>query len=251
MAVRLVKKIVLFVSVLVLAGFAWCSAVHAADAPLDKAAVEKIVKDYIMGNPQVILDSVSDYQKKARTERMSEGLKKNKDLLLKDQEAPAAGNLQGDITVVEFFDYNCGYCKHAFPEVKALIEKDKNVRVVFREFPILGPTSLTASKWALAAHKQKKYFEFHAALMGNKSPITDEALEKLAKDTGLDVAQMKKDVAGPDVLAQVEKSRRLAESLGLTGTPAFVIGDEVVPGAIQLDGTEKLVAKARAAAPKK
>ena len=251
MTLRLVEKIILSVFVLALAGSASPSQAFAVAVPLDKAAVEQIVKSYIMENPQLILDSVENYQKKARTERQSEGLKKSKDTLLKDLDSPETGNPQGDMTIVEFFDYNCGYCKHAFPEIKALLETDKNIRVVFKEFPILGPTSVTASKWALAANKQKKYFEFHSALMENKQPITDELLEKIAKDVGLDTKQVKADAEDKGIQAQIDKNRQLSESLGLTGTPAFVIGDEVLPGFIQLDEMERMIAGIRAKAAKK
>lgn len=215
---------------------------NAQTAPtLDKAAVEKIVHDYIMNNAQVIMDSVDQYQKKTMTERSSEAIKTNAEYLFKDDDAPFLGNADGDIRIVEFFDYNCGYCKKVLPELLSLVEKDKNVRIVFKDLPILGPTSETSAKWALAAHKQKKYFPFHKIMMEHKGPITDEVLEKAAKDAGLDVEQAKKDSESTDIMMQIEKNRSLSGQLGISGTPAFVIGDNVVPGALPVDELVKMI----------
>lgn len=218
---------------------------------LSKEDVEKIVHDYIVSNPKLILDSVEDYQKSYMEKRAAEGMKKNKDILVADPNAPEAGNKKGDVTVVEFFDYNCHFCKSALPSVQALLEKDKNVRVVFKDFPILGPTSETASKWALAAQKQNKYYPFHVALMGSKEPISDEMLARLAKAAGLDVEKAKADADSSEIAAQLEKNRALAGELGLNGTPAFVIGDYVSRGAIPVEEMQRRISDARADAKKK
>ncbi len=219
-----------------------------AAKPLSKADVEAIVHDYIQNNAQVILDSVENYQKKTEQARQEAGLAKNKDALFKDVGSPEAGNPDGDVTVVEFFDYNCHYCKGAFPAVQSLLDKDKKIRFVFKDFPILGPTSDTAAKWALAAQNQKKYFEFHKAMMNNKSPISDELLEKVAKGIGMNVALAKVDVASSETLLQLEKNKALANDMGLRGTPAFIIGSDVIPGAIPLEEIEKKIAEQRKAA---
>jgi protein-disulfide isomerase len=133
------------------------------------------------------------------------------------------------------------------PVVLSTLEKDKNIRFVFKDFPILGPTSETAAKWALAAGKQKKYFEYHKIVMGNKTPITDDFLESAAKSLNLDIGQMKKDIVSAEIVTQIEKNRSLANSLGLSGTPAFIIGDEVAYGALTAEEMEKKVAEQRAA----
>ena len=224
---------------------------HADEHALTKAQVEQVVHDYIMNNPKLIMDSVDDYQKKAMQARSSEGLKKNKDVLVKDTASPEAGNPKGDVTVVEFFDYNCHFCKGAFPAVQTLLDKDKNVRVVFKEFPILGPTSETAAKWAIAADKQKKYFEFHKSMMNNKEPINDDLLAKVAKSVGMDVDKAKTDVASPEVTQQIAKNRSLAAELDINGTPAFVIGDVISRGAIPEEEIEQKISQLRAAAPAK
>lgn len=215
-----------------------------AEGALTKAEVEKIVHDYIMNNGQVILDSVEQFQRKSMEAKQADGLARHRDTLFKDEKSPFIGNEKGDVVVIEFFDYNCGYCKRVLPQVQSITEKDKNVKVVFREFPILGPTSETASKWALAAHKQGKYFEFHRGMMEHKGAINQEALDAVAKAAGLDLAKAKTDAESSDVIILIEKNRLLASEMGITGTPAFIIGDEVVPGAL---GEEELLAKIEAA----
>lgn len=218
-----------------------------AKAEMTKDQIEQIVRDYIANNGDQILKSVDTYQQKASKERYAEGLKNNKDALFNDEKSPFIGNAKGDVTVVEFFDYNCGYCKKVLPTINDLIKSEPNVKFVFKDLPILGPTSETAAKWALAAQKQGKYFEYHQKLMENAKPITDDVLAELAKAAGLDVAKMKVDADSSDVLLQIEKNRTLAQSMGLGGTPAFIIGDTVMPGAVGLDQMKKAVSDARAA----
>jgi protein-disulfide isomerase len=216
-----------------------------AEKTMSRADVEKIVSEYIAKNPQLILDSVSAYQKKSQEAHQSDALAKNQDILFKDSNSPEAGNPNGDVTVVEFFDYNCHFCKNAFPTVQSLLEQDKKVRFVFKDFPILGPSSETAAKWAIAAQKQDKYFAFHSAMMNNKEPITDELLEKVAKDAGMDIGKAKKDVDSTATLLQIEKNRSLASKLGLGGTPAFIIGDAIIPGVMSLKDLQNVIKERR------
>jgi len=213
---------------------------------LSKFDVEQIIHNYIIDNPQLIMDSVGNLQRKMGSARQSRELGNNKDILFKDATSPAVGGTDADVVIVEFMDYNCHFCKDALPAVNALLEKDKKIRIVFKDFPILGPTSETAAKWALAAQKQKKYFEYHSALMNNKTPIDDALLEKMAKELGMDVEQAKKDVAGTEIMLQIEKNRSLASTLAISGTPAFIIGDEIVPGALPVEALEQKVAAQRA-----
>jgi protein-disulfide isomerase len=210
-----------------------------------KAEMEQVIHDYILNNPDVILKSVDDYQKKTNRADQDAALEKSKDALFQDSSSPVVGNPNGDVTVIEFMDYNCHYCKLSMPLVLSLLDKDKSLRFVFRDFPILGPSSETAAKWALAANKQKKYFEFHKLLMANKTPISDELLEKTAKSLNLDIGQVKKDIDGVEIAAQIEKNRGLASNLGLSGTPAFIIGSDVSYGALTLEEMEKKIADQR------
>lgn len=245
------RKSVLFLfAFAVVAGLGIAPLKAAAEKSFSKEEIEKIIHDYIVKNPKLIMDSVDEYQKTYMEKQSAEGLEKNKDALA-DAGSPEAGNPKGDVTIVEFFDYNCHFCKSAFPAIKSLLEKDKNVRVIFKEFPILGPTSETAAKWALAAFKQNKYYEFHAALMDSKDPISDDMLARNAKKVGMDVSKAKSDVESSDVAMQIAKNHTLANDLGLSGTPAFVIGNDISRGAIPLTVMEQKIAAARAAAGQK
>lgn len=224
-------------------------------------ASDKAIHDYIMNNPKVLMDSVAAYQQKMQADQQAEmekrqanagdELKKNKSTVYDDANSPTAGDPNGDVTMVEFFDYNCHYCKGAFPEVQDLMNKDKKVRFIFKEFPILAPTSQLAAQWALAANKQGKYFAFHTAMMNNKEPITDALLEKVGKDIGLDIAKAKQDLASPDIAAELEKNHVLAEQLAITGTPTFIIGDQINRGVIPEEAMVQEIKDIRAGAAKK
>ncbi len=202
-----------------------------------KKEVEAIIEKVLMENPKLILDSVQKFQEEEQL-KQREGQQKNIDefvkTLDKDLAPYTAGNPKGDVTIVEFFDYNCGYCKKAFAEVSKLIEDDKNVHVIFFEMPILGPQSTAAAKWSAAAAKQDKYFDFHRAAMEFTGPKTEENLEELAKKAGLDVAKAKKDKESPEVTAMIEKNIAKAQELGFTGTPGFIIGNNPVFGYMEL-----------------
>lgn len=155
------------------------------------------------------------------------------------------GSASGDVTVVEFFDYQCSYCKQAAPTVNKLLEEDSKVRVVYKEFPILGPASETAARAALAAQMQGKYEALHNALMAMNGPLTLPAVLQAAARVGLNPTKLRADMELPEVRAAIEKNLTLAAALRISGTPAFVVGTEVVPGAIELDALKALVSKAR------
>lgn len=217
-----------------------------AHAEMTKEEIEKIIHDYIANNGDLILKSVDDFQKKDIKERQDEAMKTHHDELFNNEHSPFIGNEKGDVTIIEFFDYNCHYCKEVLPTLRKVIEEDKGVKVIFKDIPILGATSETAAKWALAAHKQDKYFDFHVKMMSNKGPITDELLQKNAEAVGMDVAKAKKDAESTDVLIQLERNRSLFSSMGFNGTPAFVINDEAFSGS-----QDDLKAKIAAARDKK
>ncbi|MBY6260531.1 DsbA family protein [Azospirillum sp. 412522] len=214
-----------------------------------KAAIEKIVRDYLMEHPEVILqavDAMQERQKTAEAEQARKALVENKQELLRNPADPVIGNPQGDITVVEFFDYQCGYCKAVQADTQSLIKGDPKLRFVLKEFPILGPASVVASKAALASRGQGKYVEFHNALMAQRGQLDEAVIMRLAKSVGLDTDRLKKDMESPDVLKVIAANQALAEKLNIRGTPAFVFGDELVPGAIRLDDMKRLTEAARA-----
>ncbi len=212
-----------------------------------KEEIQAIVKDYIMSNPQLILDAVEQYrmeQEKMMEKNAKESLNAYKEFFARE-DLTIAGNPNGDVTIVEFFDYNCGYCRKAFEDVVKIIEADPNVRVVFQEMPILSPSSKTMAQIALAAHAQGKYFEMHTALMDHKGNQSNETFLKLAENIGLDVEQLKKDMVSEKVTAAIGKSGDMARTLGIRGTPGFIIGDEIYPGYIGVDAMKKAVADVR------
>ena len=165
--------------------------------------------------------------------------------ILDDPDAPVAGNPQGNASLVEFFDYRCPYCKQVEPALEALIAEDKQLRLVYKEFPVLGSASVTAARAALAARKQGKYDAMHRALMSLKGEINEAAVFKTAGSIGLDVERLKRDMAAPEIDRMLKANTSLAEALDIRGTPGFVIGNEIVPGAISLETLKDLIDAAR------
>lgn len=222
-------------------------AAPAAQAELTRDEVKVMIKDYIMENPQLILDSVNEFQRRSQTERQTQALAANKDELFNNEKSPVLGNPKGDVTIVEFFDYNCHYCKEVFTTLYELTQEDKNLRVVFKDYPILGPVSELAAKWALAAQQQDKYFEFHKKLMEHKGPLKNEDIDAAARDIGLDVDRGRMFVDGTDSLLQIERNRGLAAQMSFNGTPSFVVNDEAFSGVPTKDDLKKKVADKRSA----
>ena len=210
--------------------------------------VEDIVRRVIKDNPRLILEAVEDMRKAEEAAGKAKALatlKAKRDQIARDPNAPVGGNPQGDVTVVEFFDYRCPYCKAAHERVTEAVRKDGKVKLLYKEFPILGPESVFASRAALAAVRQSKYLEFHDALMTAKDRITDDQTIKIAQRIGLDVERLKKDMAAPEISRMLEANADLAEELGINGTPAFIVGDALAPGALDVPTLEKMIAEAR------
>lgn len=200
----------------------------------DKAAIGAIIKDYLLANPEVLVEMQSALEakvEKQQAEKLKSFVAKNARDIYRHPAAPVAGNPDGDITVVEFFDYNCGYCKRGTPEVAKLIETDKKVRVVFRELPILSKGSEEAAKYALAAKKQGKYWNMHLGLMNNRGQNNEASALKVAAELGLDVEKLKADAKSAEVAEELARSEALAKEMGINGTPHFLVGDKSIPGA--------------------
>jgi len=168
---------------------------------------------------------------KIQSERMAVAVKENADDLFRPATSPIAGNAKGDVTMIEFFDYNCGYCKKAFSDVAQAIEKDKQIKVVLKEFPILSKGSEEASRVALAAKMQGKYWEFHRAMLESQGQANEAAALRVAEKLGLDMVRIKKDMASPEVKKEIDDTRKLATKMGIQGTPHFIVGDRIIPGA--------------------
>jgi protein-disulfide isomerase len=225
-------------------------AVKAADQapPLPRQQIEQIVHDYIMAHPDVLIAALRQAEDKLHKDdeaKASKAVAEHKNAVFNDPATPVGGNPSGDVTLVEFFDYRCPYCKQVEPSLEAMQKQDPQLRLVYKEFPILGPVSLTAAKAALAAQAQGKYDAFHTAMMGAHGNIADDTVYRIASSVGLDVDRLKHDMVSPTVTQAIKSNLMLAEVLDIHGTPAFVIGDKVVPGAVGLDELKGMVADAR------
>lgn len=215
--------------------------------PEQRKMFEGVIKDYLLKNPVIIREALQALQvqeEDAKQARASTVLKTHKDQLFYDKTSPVAGNPKGDITIVEFFDYNCGYCKRTALTLKAVMKQDPNVRVVYKEFAILGPQSIIAAKAALAAQKQGKYKEFHEGLMMGQSD--ENSISALTNLLGMDYKKLRKDMTDPEIQQVLQKNYQLAITLGINGTPAFVIGERLVPGAVGVAALTQIIKEERA-----
>lgn len=212
-----------------------------------KAEIEALVKEYILENPEVLIQSFENHRVKQEARLNEESSVAAKALIaeLDNGAIPSTGAAKPDVQIVEFMDYNCGYCKRAFDELDTILKEDKKVKAYFIEMPILGPTSMEAAKWALAAHKQGKYFEYHSALMKHQGPKNDSILEAKAKELKLDIEKMKKDKESTEIQQELERNMTRANLMNITGTPGFIIGGEVVRGYLTLDQMKEAIAEAR------
>jgi protein-disulfide isomerase len=214
----------------------------------DKGKIEQTIRDYLLAHPEVIVEALEKYQaeqEKAAAEKQAQALVERREELERAPDAPVLGNPDGNVTVVEFFDYRCPYCKSVAHSFIDFFESDGNVRFVLKEFPILGADSEFAAKAALAAHMQGKYREMHIALMDFKGKVTSEDVRRLAAGIGIDVARLEQDMQSPAIIDSINRNLALGEALGVRGTPAFVIDDEMIPGAISAEEMHKRIAAAR------
>ena len=204
-------------------------------SPAQRQMLDQVIHDYLLNHPEVVIEALKAADAKAKAQQENEAraeIVKRRDELLHDPASPVAGNPDGDVTIVEFFDYRCPYCKQMEPALEALLKEDNKVRVVYKEFPILGPESQIASQVSLAALKQsaQKYNRLHTALMNAKGQLTQESILKHAEAAGLDIARIKTDMASPEIDALIRRNMDLADALSIRGTPAIIIGDDMSPG---------------------
>lgn len=205
-----------------------------------KQEIQRIIKDYLIAHPEVLQEAVSELEKRqaaAEAGRAKEALSKHREALFHSPHQVVLGDPQGQTTLVEFFDYNCSYCKRALDDMLTLLKSDPKLRIVLKEFPVLGPASVEAAQVAIAVRMQdktggKKYLEFHQKLLGTRGQADKARALAAAKDVGLDLARIEKDLQSPEVKATLEESMKLGEALGINGTPSYVVGETVVPGAV-------------------
>lgn len=252
------RSLALTLAVLILLGSALTAVAQAQQAPGGLTTPRppqpadtfgERVRAYILANPEVILEAaqlLQQRQQQAQADAAKGAIAARADQLFQDPGSPVAGNPSGDVTLVEFFDYNCGYCRSVAPMLSEVLRADRGLRFVFKEFPILGPTSEQAARAALAAQRQGKYAVLHDGLMYAEQPLTDDKIVAVATSKGIDSARLIKDMGDPAITAVIERNRELAAALGINGTPGFVVAGKVVPGAVDRATLEGLIGEARA-----
>lgn len=219
-----------------------------AQEAMTEDRVRELVRETILANPEILVEAIAILEERAAQDRVTASadiIAAQRQLLERDSNAPVLANPDGDVTIVEFFDYNCPYCRRAVPAVEGLIEADPGIRLVYREWPILGEGSVFAARAALAARQQGFYEEFHWALMGMNGRAEERSVLRIAEEVGLDIDQLRADMEAPEVAEHIETSIRLADLLGITGTPTFILGDNLVPGAVEQDVLQRLVDEVR------
>jgi protein-disulfide isomerase len=235
---------------------ALCAAPPAASAQsfsdTQKGDIEAIIKNYLVSHPEVLEEAMAELSKRQAAEEAQKheaSVSENAGAIFNSPHGVVLGNKDGDVTFVEFFDYNCGYCKRAMADMLDLMKSDPKLKVVLKEFPVLSPGSVEAAQVAVAVRMQdpsgKKYLDFHQKLLGGRGPADKAHAMAAAKDAGLDMARLEKDVASPEVKATIEENMKLAEAMGMNGTPSYVIGKQIVVGAIGLDGLKEKIELAR------
>src|SRR5712691_2649116 len=219
---------------------------------VQRSDIETIVRNYLIAHPEVLEEAMAELSKRqavAESAKHEAGVANNADAIFNSPRNVTLGNKDGDVTFVEFFDYNCGYCKRAMADMMELMKADPKLKVVLKEFPVLSEGSVDAAKVAVAVRMQdpsgKKYLDFHQKLLSGRGAADKVRAMAAAKEAGLDAARIEKDIASPEVKATIEENFKLAEDMGMNGTPSYVIGKQVVIGAVGLDGLKEKIGVAR------
>jgi protein-disulfide isomerase len=217
-----------------------------------RAEIQQIIRDYIVGHPEVLQEAMAEFEKRqtaADAEKARDAIKRNANTIFNSTHQVVAGNRQGDVTLVEFFDYNCPYCKQAQADLNTLMKSDDKLRVVYKEFPVLGPGSVEAAQVAVAVRMQdptgEKYSAFRQALLGNRGPADKARALAVARDAGVDFNRLEADLASDEIKTTLDENFKLAEQLGLNGTPSYVVGSDVLVGAVGLATLKDKVRQAR------
>ena len=217
-----------------------------------RSDIETIVKNYLISHPEVLEEAMTELSKRqaaAEAKKHEASITENSDAIFNSPRQVVLGNKDGDVTFVEFFDYNCGYCKRAMADMLDLMKGDSKLKVVLKEFPVLSQGSVEAAQVAVAVRMQdptgKKYLDFHQKLLGGRGPADKAHALAAAKEAGLDTAKIEKDINTPEVRATIEENFKLAEAMGMNGTPSYVIGKQIVVGAVGLEGLKEKIGIAR------
>ncbi|MCH2037787.1 MAG: DsbA family protein [Rickettsiales bacterium] len=218
---------------------------------MSEELINQKIAEYIRKNPQVIIESLNAWQREqqeAQRRKAIDTIKEKTSELHNNPTSPFVGNPDGDIVVVEFFDYNCGFCKRVLPSIDQLLQEDSNVKIVFKEYPILSENSRLIARYGLAVNQidPSKYFDFHSAMMTASGSQSESSLLKLVETLGIDPEKAKQEANGVEVNRQLIATNELGRSIGVSGTPAFIIGNRLVPGAVQYDQLKNIIAEERA-----
>lgn len=211
--------------------------------------IETIIRNYLLKNPEVLIEAMTALDAKqasAAEQKHGEVIASHRKAIFDDPSSFVAGNPKGDVTIVEFFDYNCGFCKRAFGPLINTVNRDGNIRLILKELPILGPSSDIAAHATLAAKKQNKYFEMHKALFRHEGPLDEDEIMSVAKSVGIDTGKLRRDMADKEIEKIIARNKELAAALDISGTPSFIIGDKAYPGALNAEKFEEAVKAARA-----
>jgi protein-disulfide isomerase len=242
------RRPLLLLPVLALALLVAPARAEEALTPAQTDQVNKLIHDYFMNNPKALIEAIEHAEASVKQDEDNQAtaqIQSHREELERDPTSPVLGNPKGDVTIVEFFDYRCPYCKATAPTLQTLIGQDPKLRVVMKEFPILGKESVFASRVALVARNHGKYAEFHQAMFALKTKVDDAATLDVAKSIGLDPAMVKKEAESADIDAVLKHNYELAKALNVGGTPAFVIGDTLLPGAVEMKDFQTAIAAAR------
>ncbi len=208
----------------------------------DRQEIHRIMETYIKANPEILRDALVALASREEAERQRAGIQ----LVRDDKGDPVMGNPDGQVTIYEFSDYNCGYCKRAFGTIQSLMNTNRDVRLVVKEFPILSQSSVTAAKAGVAAHKQGKFEAFHIAMMTYRGPVSETSIADSARSAGIDLKRFARDMASAETSQIIERTRAAAAALGINGTPGFVIGDTIIPGAVDAKQLQAVIDDVRA-----
>ncbi|MFV2092567.1 MAG: DsbA family protein, partial [Hyphomicrobiales bacterium] len=219
-----------------------------SDSP---ARIEDVIRNYLLTQPEIMRDVFAALETKEELQRSAKfktTMEENSEQLFGGTKGLEFGNPDGDVTLVEFFDYNCAFCKRALKDMKALLETDPNLKIIMKEYPILSEGSAEAARVSLAVAKQGRYIEFHKKLLGGSGQANGAKALRVAEELGMDMAQIRKDMGSPEVQAEIDVTQQLASDLGVRGTPAYVIGNELIPGAVGLASLRASIKSTREAA---
>lgn len=246
MGCRMLKKLAISAALLVCVGLSGAATAQQSITETQRGEIEQIVREYLLKNPEVLLEVMEELERRQKAAAQQDSRQRIQQYQAALFRAPHdfVANPDGAVPVVEFFDYQCGFCKRVFPSMLRLQAEGKNARVIFKELPILGEVSVYATRAAFAAKKQGRYMEMHNALMGVQGRLDQATVHRLAGDLGLDVERLRQDMQDPEIQEAIDANLELARSLGIRGTPTIVIGDTLVPGAIEYDAMAQLISEA-------